>query len=87
MTMSNYHFHTICALCTAKFRDCILQIIEADNEKVKVHYYVKDACRRGYCEEKKAYWIDKDEKTKKLKWPCVEKIGLRREIFIFDDLN
>ena len=59
--MSDYRFHTICALCTAKFRDCILQIIEADNEEVKVHYYVEDACRRGYRKEKKAYWIDKDE--------------------------
>ena len=48
--MSNYRFHTICALRMAKFRDCILQIIEADNE---VHYYVQDACRRGYHKEKK----------------------------------
>ena len=85
--MSNYHFHTICALRTAKFQDCILQIIEADNEEVKVHYYVKDACRRGYHKEKKAYWINKDEIKKKLKWPHVEKIGLQREIFVFDDLN
>ena len=37
--------------------------------------------------EKKAYWIDKDEIKKQLKCPRVEKLGLHREIFIFDDLN
>ena len=85
--MSNYHFHKIGAFCMGKFRDCILQIIEVDNEKLKVHYYVEDECRRGYHKEKKAYWINKDEIRKKLKWPHVEKIGLQKEIFVFDDLN
>ena len=36
---------------------------------------------------KKAYWIDKDEIKKQLKSPHVEKIGMHREFFIFDDLN
>ena len=85
--MGNYHFHTNCALRTHKFRNCILQIIKVDNEELKVHYYVEDECRRGYRKEKKAYWIDKDEIRKKLKWPHVEKMGLQREIFVFDGLN
>ena len=46
--VSNCSFRTTCALCTDKFRDYILQIIEADNQEVKVHYYVEDTSRRGY---------------------------------------
>ena len=85
--MINGHFHTSFALRTHKFWDYILQIIEVDNEEVKVHYYVEDTSRRGFRKEKKSYWIDKDEIRNKLKCPRVEKIGLRREIFVFDDFN
>ena len=76
MTMRNCSSRTRCALCTDKFRDYILQIIEVDNEEVKDHYYVEDTSRRGYRKEKKAYWIDKDKIKRKLKSPCVEKMGV-----------
>ena len=85
--MSNCSFHTRCVLCTDKFRDYILQIIEEDNEEVKIHYYVEDASRRGYHKEKKAYWIEKDEIKRKLKSPCVEKMGVQKEIFVFHELK
>ena len=86
-SMSNCRFCTMCALCTDKFRDYILQIIEADNQEVKVHYYVEDTSRRGYQKEKKAYWIDLDKIKNKLKCPRVEKIGVRKEIFVFDEFK
>ena len=67
--------------------DSILQIVEVDNDKVKVHYYVEDAYKRGYRKEKKAYWIDRMEIRNDIKNPCVLKVGLCRELFVFDDLK
>ena len=67
--------------------DSIIQIVEVDNDEVKVHYYVEDASKRGYRKEKKAYWIDRMEIRNDIKNPRILKVGLCRELFVFDDLK